>query len=215
MFTIISENLGQFISRGTGSVLRSQAAKEVIEETVKHELSSLKVSGKPTDTFFMNTSAAVAGAATFATAGAFYKEYQYRTETVPQVKADIQSSHAAIKNARSDTEQRFKERAEHLKIRHEGDLNSLPKEGIFIRSPSPESIESKIKLHESKVGLEESTKKSIKDFLDRKEKAIPSEKKALDDSHWTSLSETYSPLDVNTLNVHRDTLLTSLDIFVM
>ena len=101
MFTIISENLGQFISRGTRSILRSQAAKQVIEETVKHELSSLKVSGKPTDTFFMNTSAAVAGAATFATAGAFYKEYQYRTETVPQVKADIQSqskTRVAIQN---------------------------------------------------------------------------------------------------------------------
>ena len=47
MFTAISEYAGQVINRGTATVLRSKAAKEVIAETVEHELSSLKVGGQP------------------------------------------------------------------------------------------------------------------------------------------------------------------------
>ena len=108
----------------------------------------------------MNTSAAIIGTASLTAVGAAHKKYQH--VTVPQVKAGAKLSHKAIEEVPNDTAQMFKDRVKHLEIRHKDELLSLPKEGIFVRSPSPESVESKVKLHESRVGLEESTKKRRK-----------------------------------------------------
>jgi hypothetical protein len=40
------------------------------------------------------------------------------------------------------------------------------------------------------------------------------EKEVLDDSYGTSLLEVYTPLKVTDLEVHRDTVLTGLGVFV-
>ena len=131
----------------------------------------------------MNISAAIIGIASLAAVGAAHKEYQYQHEIVPQIKAGVKLSHKAIEEVRNDTVQVFKDRAKHLEMRHKDELLPLPKEGIFVHSPSPESVGPKVKLHKSRVGLEEPTKKRIEEFLEKKKKAVPSKGEALANSH--------------------------------